>query len=93
MNNNMGGNGGNPMEQMMQQMFAAIFGGGDPLQNMQSVAQNDSHMAQVLRMSNNGNIGLDQMINVCRNVANQRGINFGQIEFMMNNLSKMMPRR
>lgn len=67
---NMGGNGNNPMAQMMGQMM----NGGNPQQMMNQMAGNNPVMKRAMEMSEGKTP--EQLKDVCKNLCEQRGINF-----------------
>lgn len=66
----MGGNGNNPMAQMMGQMM----NGGNPQQMMNQMAGNNPVMKRAMEMSEGKTP--EQLKDVCKNLCEQRGINF-----------------
>lgn len=68
---NMGGNGNNLMAQMMGQM---MNGGGSPQQMMNQMAGSNPIMKRAMEMSEGKTP--EQLKDVCKNLCEQRGINF-----------------
>lgn len=66
----MGGNGNNPMAQMMGQMMNGV----NPQQMMNQMAGNNPVMKRAMEMSEGKTP--EQLKDVCKNLCEQRGINF-----------------